>query len=404
MRNGILLAGTQWGETGIRAVYAILIAGFLGPELYGSWSLALATYTFAIGFTHFGLESLIPLRLGKDKTAGAFVGTTFLVRLALLIIATLLSAAWIAAVETDLFSRTALLIVLPALLGRGIVLWARSVFIGLECNQIAFRFAIGVRLFELVLGLTLLWLGFGLITVLIVHVLSWLIEAAFCLTALSRHIPLKIALDRGEFESFAKRGAILGLGTMGLSTLISMPIILTRYVSDDIGSVGQIAMAIQIASLVVMAVQGMFTAALPVISRAADNDDPRLRFYAMGAGLGVALVFGLAIVVAQAFGPDFMAFALGEGFRSAGTLLTPALIAAGLMIAPVGVWQILVTQDRIWSGVFASWSGALVLLIALPLLVQSYGPAGALFAAALGWALRAVILVGVLRMSKPNVH
>ncbi|MEP3698302.1 MAG: hypothetical protein ABJM74_07475, partial [Marinomonas sp.] len=75
-----------------------------------------------------------------------------------------------------------------------------------------------------------------------------------------------------------------------------------------------------------------------------------------------------------------------------------------LMIAPVGVWQILVTQDRIWSGVFASWSGALVLLIALPLLVQSYGPAGALFAAALGWALRAVILVGVLRMSKPNVH
>ena len=400
LRNGALLAGTQWGETGIRAVYAILIGRILGPDLYGAWSLALATYTFAIGLTHFGLESLIPLRLGKDKNAGAFLNTTFLVRLALLLLATCLSAAWILSAEADPFSRTALLMVLPALVGRGVVLWARSVFVGLERNKTAFRLAVGLRLFELAIGLTLLWLGFGLYALLILHVLTWLLEAALSLIALSRQTPIKIGIDRAEFQSFGKRGAILGLGTVGLSALISMPIILTRYVTNDNVAVGHIAMAIQIASLMAMALQGLFSAALPVVSRAAAKDDPRLKFYAIGTSLGVALVFALAIAVAHTFGANFLAILLGEGFRSAGEFLTPALIAAGLMIAPAGVWQLLVTQDRIWSGVFASWSGALLLVMALPSLVQIYGPAGALFAAALGWALRALILVAVFRTRK----
>jgi len=394
LRNGALLAGTQWGETGIRAVYAILIGRILGPDLYGTWSLALATYAFAIGFTYFGLESLVPLRLGRNKAAGVFVGTTFVVRLGLVVIATICIAAYILTFENDIFSRTALLIVLPALVGRGVVLWARSVFIGLEKNKTAFRFAIGLRSIEIVTGLTFLWFGFGLYSLLVIHATTWLIEAAFSLIALSRQMPLKIGLDRAEFDGFKRSGAVLGLEMVGLSTLVSMPIILTRYVSDDIETVGQIAMAMQVASLVVMAVQGVLNAALPVLSRASASGDPRLRYYGVLAAGGVLVVFGLTVAIASVAGPEVFALILGEGFRSAGALLTPALVAAGLMVAPLGVWQMLITQDRIWSGVFASWTGALVLILALPAMVQSYGPTGALVAAALGWSVRAVILVG----------
>lgn len=398
LRSGILLTGMQWGETGIRAFYAILIGRFLGPDLYGAWSLALATYTFAIGFTHFGLESLIPLRLGKDKTAGAFLGATFVVRISLLIIAAALSAAWILTFETDFLSRWALFIVLPALVGRGIVLWARSVFVGLERNQTAFRLALGLRTFELIVGLTLLWLGFGLFALLSLHAFTWLVEAVLSIRAVMSQMPMKIGLDSGEFQSLGRSGATLGLATMGLSVLVSMPIILTRYITDDIAVVGQIAMAVQIAGLVAMALQGIFSAALPIVSRASAKDDPRLRIYAIGAGVGVTLVFAVAIAVGHIFGPDLLALLLGEGFRTAGDLLTPALVSAGLMIAPVGVWQLLMTKDRIWSGVFASWSGALLLVLALPSLVHVYGPAGALFGAALGWALRALILVTIFRV------
>lgn len=393
LRNGALLTGTQWGETGIRAVYAILIGRLLGPDLYGAWSLALATYAFAIGFTHFGLDSLVPLRLGRDKTAKTFIGTTFFVRLGLVVLAAIVTAIYILTFENDLFSRTALLIVLPALVGRGIVLWSRSVFTGLESNRTALQFAVALRFAELVIGLTCLWLGFGLYVLLAIHAATWVIEACLALVVLSRRTGFEIGFDGAEFRSFGPRGAVLGMATVGMAALTSMPIILTRYVSDDIGTVGQIAMAMQVASLVVMGVQGGFSAALPVISRASAAGDTRLRYYAGGAGLGVAVVFGLAILVAQAFGPAVFTWLLGVEFALAGRLLTPALIAAGIMVAPMGVWQLLITKDRIWAGVFASWLGAGVLVMALPSMVLAYGPSGALFAAALGWSLRAVVLV-----------
>jgi O-antigen/teichoic acid export membrane protein len=402
LRNGALLAGTQWVETGIRAVYAILIGRLLGPDLYGAWSLALATYAFAIGFTHFGIETLLPLRLGRDKKAGAFIGTTFVVRLSLVILATILTAACILTFESDLFSRTALLIVLPALIGRGLVLWARTVFVGLEKNDIAFRIAVLFRLLELAAGLTCLWIGLGLYTLLIIHAATWLGEAALSVMVLSRQTPFKLKLSQTEFQSFKKKGAILGLGAMGLSVLLSMPIILTRYVSDDIVVVGQIAIAMQVAGLVVMVVQGLFTAALPVVSRASVRGDVRLKYYGIIAGMGVSVLFGLAVALAHIFGPDFFALLLGEEFRSAGSLLTPALIAAGIMVAPVGVWQIFITQDRIWLGVVASWLGATVLLLALPFMMQAFGASGALFAAAFGWAVRAVVLFVALKSARSN--
>ena len=137
LRNGALLTGTQWAETGLRAVYALLIGRLLGPDLYGVWSLALATYAFAIGFTHFGLESLIPLRLGRDRAASGFLSTTLVVRFFLVIVATGVVAAQCLVFEPDPLARAALLIVLPALIGRGVVLWARAVFLGAEKSQVA---------------------------------------------------------------------------------------------------------------------------------------------------------------------------------------------------------------------------------------------------------------------------
>lgn len=393
-RNGALLTGTQWAETGLRAIYAVLIGRFLGPELYGVWSFALATYAFAIGFTFFGLETLVPMRLGRDRHAGAFLGTTFLVRLTLVIIAMVAVAAHAVAFEDDALSRTALLIVLPALAGRGLVLWARSVFLGLESSQIAFRLAFSLRLFELAAGLSCLLLGAGLYSLLIIHAVAWLAEAALSFFALSQQNGQTIRFDWAELRGVLKRGGILGLSTSGLVAMSSMPLIMSRYVTDDQSVVGQLAMAMQVAGLVVMGVQGIFAAALPVVSRASAKGDPRLKFYGLFAGIGVAVVFGVALVVAQMVGPSVFKMLLGDGFALSGTLIVPALVSAAIMVAPTGVWHILVTNGRIWSGVFAGWFGAMTLFLTLPPMIQMFGASGALIAAAFGWSLRAVILIG----------
>ncbi len=393
LRNGLLLTSTNWAEALLRGVYAILIARLLGPELYGMWSLATATYAFAVALTFFGLETLIPLRLGKDTKAQSFIGTTFLLRLGLVVLAALGLALYALVFEYDAQARLALFIVLPALIGRGLVLWCRTVFLGLDQSGQALKLAVALRLVEVTAGLISLFLGFGLFTLLIIHAMAWLIEAGIGARRILGPRPASLKFDGAEFRAILPKGALIGVSTTGLAALTAIPIIYTRYLTDDLVVVGQMALALQIAALLVMGAQGVLLAALPVVGRAAAKDDPRLQHYPVLIAVGAILVFGLGALLAYFFAPRLIPALMGEGFMQAGLLLAPAILAGGLQVLPVGFWQVLVTQDRIWSGVISSWTAAAALLLALPPMVELHGALGALLAAAMAWSLRALILI-----------
>ena len=151
-----------------------------------------------------------------------------------------------------------------------------------------------------------------------------------------------------------------------------------------------------------MAVQGVLAAALPVVGRAHDRGDPRLRFYAPATAIGVSIVFAVAIAVASVIGPQTLTILLGSEFAMAGSLLAPALLAAGIMVAPTGLWHILMTRDRLWSGVVSGWVGTLALVVGLSPMVHAFGAQGVLFAAALGWVLRALVLTGWVFVTRPE--
>jgi O-antigen/teichoic acid export membrane protein len=182
------------------------------------------------------------------------------------------------------------------------------------------------------------------------------------------------------------------LAAAGLEMLTAMPLMLTREVTGDLATVGQMAMAMQIATFAVIGAQGLLAAALPVVGRATSRADRRLRYYPGLVALVIAAVFGAAILAALAFGPSIVPAVMGDGFAPSGMFLAPALLVGGMMVLPVGFWQVLAARNRTWSGVVASWSGALALLVLLPPLIRAEGAAGALAAAATAWFLRAVIL------------
>jgi O-antigen/teichoic acid export membrane protein len=393
LRNGAFLTGTQWAEAGLRGLYAILIARLLGPELYGVWSLATTTYAFVISFTFFGLETIIPLKLGQDRNASRFLGTTFMLRFALVVLAAVLLTIYAFTAEGDPSNQLALMLVLPALIGRGLVLWARTVFLGLDRSSVAFRLAVGFRLIEVCLGLTLLYLGAGVFALLTIHAGAWLAEAAFSFRAVQRNVDIPRAVDRTELKDILARGSVLGLSAAGLGALTAVPLIYTRFLTNDLDVVGQLALASQIAALVVMGIQGVFSAAVPIVGRAMARSDPRLRNYPGLLALLTVLVFAPAILIAHLWGPAVIPVLLGERFVLASELLAPALLVGGLSVLPAGFWHILVAQHRIWTGVPASWAAVMVLLIALPPMVDMSGAFGALMAAALAWAVRSAILI-----------
>jgi len=392
LKNGALLAGTQWIEVGLRGLYVLAISRWLGPELYGTWSYTTTTYAFALGLTLFELESLVPLRLGRDRTAMAFLGTAILLRLGLLALAVVGLTVNALLLGGDTLERVALILVLPALVGRGLVLLSRAALLGLDRSGTAFRFAASMRVLEVVAGLTSLWLGAGLFTLLVIHSAVWLLEAWLSYRALSRQTGVRPLFDRDEFRTLVKEGYVMGLATISLAFLTAMPLLLTRHLTNDLSLTGQFGLATQIAALVVIGAQGLLAGALPVVARATSRGDPRLPRYAAFTALGTVVIFGAAYALAHRFGPSVVPVLLGAGFAPAGALLAPALLVGGLSVLPIGAWHILVASGRRWPGVVAGGLAALVLVWLLPSFVQTSGAAGAMTAAAVAWGVRAIVI------------
>jgi O-antigen/teichoic acid export membrane protein len=119
------LLGSYWIEAILRLVYSAAIARFLGAEQFGVWSYVIALYTFLIGLVGFGIETQIPLRLGRSRARiAAVVQTFFAVRVLLLALA--VAALLLAALATEPgITRSGILISAMALIGRGLSLFAR---------------------------------------------------------------------------------------------------------------------------------------------------------------------------------------------------------------------------------------------------------------------------------------
>lgn len=398
LRNGAFLAGAQWAETGLRGIYAILISRWLGPELYGAWSFSITICSFALTLAQFGLETLIPVRLGRGGDPARFLSATLALRLGLLIVATAGCALWAAVVDEDALTRAGVLIAACSLLGRGGALWARAVFQGREEAGTGLALAVALRLAELAAGLLWLALGGGLAGLLAIHALCWTIEAALALRILARRGGLgRLRPDPAALRAALRDAAPLAIGAPLLASLNALPLIQLRYHAGDLALVGQVGFAALLASLVAMGFQGASMAAAPVVARAQARRDPRLRRYPALCALAALGYFGLAGLAAAAFGPAVVAAAMGEAFAPAAQMLPPALLAMLMMNAPAGLSQLLVAEGRQWISMIAGWPGLITLLLAAPPMLDAWGGSGALLASALAWAVRGAALLACAR-------
>ena len=395
--NGAYLMGSSWIEFGLSVVYMVALARYLGPENYGIWAYGAATYILGIGLISFGFDILIPTRLGVEKRgAGDFVGLTLTLRIALLGLAAGGLALYAFLGEADKTSRLILLILVPALVGRGMAMWARICFIAYERVGVYVKIGTAVRAAEVGLGLLILVAGGGLFGIAFLHAACWVIQGVIGLRIVrSRLIPYAPRFDGREAAALLKQGAVLGLAAALMNCLIAGPLILFRHFGNDFAVVGQLAIPLQAMMIVFSSALVYLVAALPVLSRSAQRGDPRVASYGkmtllMGAAIGIP-----AGLVGLFLGPTVVNWVLGPDFALAGTLLGPCLFICALMLAPTGYGQLLMVRGHRWHGVFANGAGGIALLIGLPAATALWGVEGAVLAIAIAWFLRAVVMVAL---------
>lgn len=395
--NSGRFVGVNWIETAAAAAYYPVLAHYLGPIRYGLWAYGIAAYILVISLVGFGFTPLILMRLGRDKKhAGEFVGLTLTMRLALLAVGAAGLTFYALAVERDPRSVVVLLLFVPALIGRGIALWARICFLAYERVSDYVRLVTLLRAAEAGLGTAYLICGGGLFGIVALHSLFWLGEAALDLWRLhSRLIPYTLRFDWHPAREMLRQGAVLGLAAIGYTWLVSGPIMLLRHSGVTLAQLGQFAIVSSLTMILVNSAQAFATATLPALSRSALRTAPAIAGYGRLTALLVVAIAAVAAGIGWRLGPEVVQWTLGEHYALAGALLGPFLLIGGAVLAPTGYGQLLLVCDRRWPSAVADLAAGLCLAVAFSPAVAASGLDGAVATVAGAWSVRAAVLIGL---------
>ena len=387
--------GVQWIETVLNTGYFASIARCLGPAVYGQWAYGIAAYLLVIGLLAFGIDPLIMLRVGRDRGgATGFVGLMLALRLALLCLGAAALAAYALVAESDPLGRLVLLLLLPAVFGRGVALTARACFLAYERMADYAAYAALFRCAEAVCGIAYLLAGGGLVGIVVLHGAFWIGEALFGLLLIrSRLTHYTLHLSWRPARAVLGDGAILGLGTAAAAWLSAGPILILRHTSVSIAQVGQFAVVFSLTMILTGSAQAFFAAALPVLSRAAPPGDAGLTYGRLVA-LSVAAAAIIVAAGAWAFGPPLVAAVLGAHYARAGSLLSPFALTGGAILAPIAYSQTLLVCGRRWPVALADLAAALCLGATLAEAANIGGLDAAVLATGTAWLVRAAVLIG----------
>lgn len=395
IENGARLAAINWVEQVLRVIYIVLLARYLGAEDYGYWAYGLALSAVAVGLSGVGFDTLMSLRLGADKSsASGYLSMALSLRLTCFAVAVVGLIVYTLLVESDPVARVVLLILAPALVGRGLSLWARAAFLAYERTREYMSIGILFRIAEVGTGSVWLLSGGGLLGIVLIHALFWVWEGAIGVRAVSRRLaPLGLQFSGQDTRDMLRHGLVLSLAAAFQAWLLAGPLVMVRAMTDEMVALGQLAIALNAMGILAAFAGAFASAALPVISRAAGRDDPQLSRYGLLTLIGVFSAILPLAVIATIFGPPFAVWLLGPDFEQAGRLMGPAILLAGLVIAPTGYGQILLLAGRRDVPVYASASGALFLLLAMGPALQLFGAVGAIAAAGSAWSVRAAVQI-----------
>ena len=382
----------------LRIFYVIVLARYLGPEVYGLFAYGQSWYMAFLPVTAFGLGLVLIREVGRDRDRGAAVVAQTLALRSLLSIAAAVACGLVGwTLDDDPTARRLLLVFSLALAGRGLAMWAENVFSAYEVARRTLRQEAVFRPLEVALGLLVLALGGGAIAVAAVHAAVWWAQAARGWSIV--HAAVVPARPRWHWDRMAPlmaQGLPLFVSALFVTWLLQGPLVLFRHIADNEHDLGQLALAIQAFFALCAVPWSISLSALPVLSRATVRQDGKDILFA-GAMVRFAILFGaLAGLSAMALGPWLVDSLFGGRYVLTGRLLGPALWLLVPMTAGTAASQVLVAQGRLVAQALCAIAGAGVMTALMFALTATMGPGGALAAAGAGLSIWAFSLVAVV--------
>jgi O-antigen/teichoic acid export membrane protein len=394
--NAVYLMGGRGLTNVVRFVYSIVLARFLGPELYGLFNYGMSWYLAVLPIAGVGLSFILSREVGRDRTrAPRVVAQTLLVRAIVSLAASGISVVAVFFVESDPHVRLIVIVFSAALAGRSLSTWSDQVFTAFETNKYYFVQQAFFRPFEVVAGIAALYAGFGVLGVTVVHAISWWVQAVYGITWVCRRmVPVRWEGVRDGLGSVFWEGVHLGIGLMLVNWLQQAPVVLYRQVTTGEANLGQLALAMQVFMVLYYIPVAAGTAALPVLSRSAVKQDGTDLFF-VKAMLRAGLILGAAAgLIGIAAGPPLVTAVFGSRYAEAGRV---ASLVVWLLIpwtCADALYRLQLARGKFFVSAACAGAGAAVLTLSLPFLVSVLDLTGAVLAAGAGmttWAALSLV-------------
>lgn len=405
LSNSLYLLGERWVTRIARLVYTIVLARKLGPELYGLFNYGISWYMLFLAFKDVGLRAIISRELGQDHDQGAkLVSQTLFIHAGITIIAMVVCGllGWQSENRRD--AQWLLVIFSLALVGRSLFIWNKGVFTAYEANRYIFRQNALFRVLEVLCGIIVAFAGGGILTLAIVHALSWWAQAFYGFTVIhSRLTRWRWQWSWRQIRPLFWQGLLLAGCNAMLTWFHEGPLIGFRLLGGAERLVGQLAVALQAFWVLsqIPAVSNM--ASLPALSRSVARQDGKDQLF-IETMLRMTMIGGTAIVLTGvSLGPWMITHLLGATYLQAGNLVGYSLWLLIPWTAGYSLYTVWLARGRTIMLLMGTAAGALTSTVVMVVCVPFMGFGGALVAMAIGMSVWAgSLLWEMLRAGELN--
>jgi O-antigen/teichoic acid export membrane protein len=233
--------------------------------------------------------------------------------------------------EADAGQQLALSVLMLAVLARGAVGWVRGCFVALERATWIPRYEVAFRGVEALVGIVMLRAGAGVVTICVLHVLSWLAEAAVSWRLLrsATRFTARGPVQRRLLTRYSGASAALMASPWLLLVFPQAAVIGLRQVQPDMALVAHLGIAIQFVTTFFIVPVALAQAILPGVARSARTRNESDTLVVVTA-LKVSLVFGALLAsVGVWIGPALVVALFGERYALAGETLAWLMWALG---------------------------------------------------------------------------
>lgn len=399
VKNTFYLMITRATASFFKVIYAIALAKYLGPELYGMFNVGVSWYLLFLPISLLGLDSILIREIGRNKgNSLKLIANSLAIRSTSSLFIAITSFFIGYLLENDPTAKILLFIFSIALFGRGLSLWVNSIFTANEASFYVFKLETSFRLLEIILGLIALSLGGSVISLALIHAISWVIQGFFGFYLVRKYfISTSFSCEFKPILALISQGFPFVLAGLLSSWLLQGGIFIIRAFEEYSISLGMYTLGLQALLILGGVFSELGKAALPVLSRSFDRGDGKGEYYVDVILRSSFLIGGGLSICGLTIGPELIEWVLGPSYLPVTRLLPWFLFFIIAYFLMNNLNSVIVSMGQYNNVVWAVLCGSLIFTVLAWPLYLKFGELGVVWATGLGLFSVNVVQIMILK-------